>query len=86
MGWSSPVQPQITNNDPSDADIFGPWFINLSDNEMAWVASLLNVGALIGAVVAGPLMDYLGRRGILMCVTFPSSIGWVLIALAQNKS
>lgn len=73
-------------NNISDADALGPWFIDLSDTQMSWVASLINAGALVGAMVGAALMDYFGRRGALMMATLPSSSGWILIALAQNPS
>ncbi len=65
---------------------FGPWFIDLNDMEMSWVSSLLHLGAFIGALIGGFLMNSLGRKTTLMCTTLPSSGAWVLIGLAQNKS
>lgn len=86
IGWSSPVQHQLTRNDTLDAELLGPWLIILTEDEMSWLGSLLAMGAVVGAMIGWPLMDCLGRKGILMTVTLPSSCGWVLIGLAQNKS
>lgn len=87
MGWSAPAQPQLTNNNATaDAELLGPWFINLTDFEMSWVASLINLGALIGAIFGGPIMESFGPKAALMFTTFPAGCGWVTVSLAQSPS
>lgn len=61
------------------------WYVKLNDAEMSWVGSLVNVGALVGSLSGGLLMDYFGRRNTLMAISAPLYlIGWLLIALAIN--
>ena len=91
LGWSSPVQPQLQHitiggiyaNDTQLANI---WYIRLDDDQMSWVGSLLNIGALLGALSGGFLMDKFGRRFVLMMMTSPYIIGWLMISLAVDSS
>ncbi len=53
---------------------------------MSWVGSLTNLGALIGALCAGFLMDKFGRRFILMAMALPYLLAWLLIAAAVDTS
>ena len=46
----------------------------------------LNVGALFGAITGGFLMDNFGRRFVLMAMSAPYVIGWLLISLAVHPS
>jgi len=91
LGWSSPVQPQLQHitiggiyaNDTQLANI---WYIRLDDDQISWVGSLLNIGALLGALSGGFLMDKFGRRFVLMMMTSPYIIGWLMISLAVDSS
>lgn len=58
--------------------------VTLDDNQMSWVGSLSNLGALFGALTGGILMDRFGRRSILMAMSLPYFIAWMLIAFAVN--
>ena len=42
---------------------------------------LLSVGALLGSLVGGWIVDYAGRKMSLMLFGIPSSLGWLLIVL-----
>jgi MFS family permease len=60
--------------------------MHLDDDQMSWVGSLLNIGALLGALSGGFLMDKFGRRFILMTMSSPYIIGWLTISLAVDSS
>ena len=85
LGWSSPVQPQLQRNATADDDTKSIWYLRLDDDSMSWVASLINLGALIAALWAGYLVDQFGRRTVLMMTILPSIIGWLLISTALNS-
>jgi len=53
---------------------------------MAWVGSLINAGALCGALVGGFLMDRFGRKTVLIFLSVPFVIGWLLLILAVDPS
>ena len=86
IGWSSPVQPQLERNVTTAENTKSVWYLRLDEDEMSWVASLINIGALIAAIAAGFVIDQFGRRAVLMMAILPSIIGWLLIATALNTS
>lgn len=91
IGWSSPVQPQLQHIvnatvPPKVTDPASIWYMKLTDTEMSLVGSFVNLGALLGALVAGFLMDKFGRKLVLIFMSFPSVIGWLLIIAAVNPS
>lgn len=53
---------------------------------MSWVSSLINLGALFGALSGGFLMDNFGRKFILTVTSIPYLLAWILIAAAVNPS
>ena len=65
---------------------FSIWYINLSNSEFSWVSSLINLGAMVGALVGGLLMDRLGRKTTLILMAVPAAIGWALICLSVDPS
>ena len=86
LGWSSPVQPQLQQNSTLNTvvDHNSTWYINLDDDQMSWVGSLINIGASAGAICGGYLMDRFGRVFILMAVSVPYFTGWLFIFLAVD--
>ncbi|XP_031769007.1 facilitated trehalose transporter Tret1-like isoform X2 [Galleria mellonella] len=57
--------------------------ISVSKEEASWVGSLMPLAALVGGVVGGPLVDYIGRRRTILFTAPPFFIGWILIATAK---
>lgn len=86
FGWSSPVQPQLQQNSTLNliTDVNSTWYIEMDDDQFSWVGSLINIGASIGALCSGFLIDRFGRSRTLMAMSVPYLIGWLLIALAVN--
>ncbi|VDK34263.1 unnamed protein product [Taenia asiatica] len=58
----------------------------IGDNLIAFFSSLINLGALVGSLIVGPVLNTLGRRAALRISAVPSIIGWLLIAAAQGLS
>ena len=46
----------------------------------------MNLGALFGALVAGFLMEKFGRKLVLISMSLPFVMSWLLIALAVHPS
>lgn len=44
------------------------------------------LAALVGGVIGGPLIEYLGRKSTIMATAVPFFLGWTLIAVAVNKA
>ena len=97
LGWASPVMPQFksTNNstttganelaadEQQDGNV---WHLLLDEDQMSWVGSLINVGAVVGCLCGGYLMDKFGRKIILAVVFLLYIVGYLLITLAVDPS
>ena len=46
--------------------------------------SSLAVGALFGGIIAGPMVDVLGRKVAIIVGAIPFEIGWLLLICAKN--
>ncbi|XP_017486798.1 PREDICTED: facilitated trehalose transporter Tret1-like [Rhagoletis zephyria] len=54
------------------------------EGEDNWIASVLTIGALIGAMFVGICMDFLGRKKTLIGLGIPYAIGWLLMGLTNS--
>ncbi|XP_069700469.1 facilitated trehalose transporter Tret1-like [Periplaneta americana] len=76
-GWTSPALPYLQGN-YTEGDV-------ISDDEASWIGSLAPLGALVGALPAGFLADMFGRRRVLLMLTVPFAVGWVITVLADRS-
>jgi len=80
IGYTSPAIPSLRNG----TTVFGGK-INLSYQEASWMTGLLSLGCFFGCVLAGPIMERLGRRLTLMLVASGSyASGFLFIIVAQS--
>lgn len=91
LGWSSPVQPQLQQIQnatvpPHVTNEESVWYVKLDNTEMAMVGSFVNLGALLGALSGGFLMDRFGRKLVLISLSLPFVVGWLLIIVAVDPS
>ncbi|XP_060517919.1 facilitated trehalose transporter Tret1-like [Cylas formicarius] len=78
--WTSPTYPKLYSNDTSENPLGEP----ITPDEDAWIGSLLNVGAMIGALPAGFIADRIGRKMTLLCIAIPHLVAYVAYAFARN--
>ncbi|XP_012227042.1 facilitated trehalose transporter Tret1-like [Linepithema humile] len=76
-GWASPYLAQLTL---AEAD--SPF--KLTDTEASWVASLLNLGRLVGALLGAFCQEYVGRKRVLLLSGLPLVSSWVFIICATS--
>ena len=83
-GWTSPALPFLQRSQ-------GDGFANnsshhvVTEDEASWIGSLAPLGALAGAIPAGYLANAIGRRRLLLLLTVPMLLGWVIIIIAQDS-
>ena len=53
--------------------------------QASWIASLSNIGQLVGAIASGMLSQRLGRKLTLMLLCFPLLAGWIVIGLSGGS-
>lgn len=58
--------------------------IRATIDESSWIASVIVISVPIGCLVAGLLMESIGRLNTIKLGTVPCVIGWTAIALAPN--
>lgn len=86
IGWSSSVQTQLQRNITEGDDPSSIWTLLVSADQMSWVSSLLNIGALLGSLFGGFMIDRVGRRRTVIAPVPLFIIGWILITLAVDAS
>ncbi|TYI67964.1 hypothetical protein E1A91_D08G056000v1 [Gossypium mustelinum] len=72
MGYSAPVQSAITKE------------LHLSIAEFSVFGSILNVGAIIGAITSGRIADFMGRKGAMRISSGFSITGWIAIYFSKG--
>ncbi|KAF6209415.1 hypothetical protein GE061_015162 [Apolygus lucorum] len=72
LGWTSPTKDEMVAK------------YSMSALDWSWVGGILSAGAMVGAFVAGPICDKIGRRTTIILTTIPCTIGWALIIWASE--
>jgi len=65
IGYTSPAIPSLVNNGTTSI-----WGRNTSVDyqQASWITGLLSIGCFVGCVMAGPIMERIGRRRTLMFI------------------
>ncbi|CAG7836084.1 unnamed protein product [Allacma fusca] len=58
--------------------------ISIDGDEASWIGSLMPLGALIGGIIGGALIEKLGRKKTSIVTAIPFILSWILIASATN--
>lgn len=74
-GWPSPTLARLTAADSP---------LPLSLSEASWVASLLNVGRLFGAVIGASLASLVGSKRTIFVTLWPLALGWLFVIVADS--
>ncbi|KAK2577293.1 hypothetical protein KPH14_003427 [Odynerus spinipes] len=74
-GWTSPYLAKFTSEESS---------FRVTESQASWVASLLPLGRLLGAVCGSLAVEYLGSKISLVLTGLPLIIGWVCEIFATS--
>jgi len=92
LGFTSPALPSMEwGSDAAFSDCSswnmeaaGGGYLCKESLQGSFFASLINIGAMLGAFSGGPISDYLGRKMGVMLSSIPLILGWAWIAIEQN--
>ncbi|XP_068221455.1 facilitated trehalose transporter Tret1-like isoform X2 [Palaemon carinicauda] len=73
-GWTAATLPSMEE----DPDLV------MDTADIAWIASIISIGCVIGSIFAGKATDWIGRRTMLLVMAPILSGGWVIVAVAPN--
>ncbi|XP_054266614.1 facilitated trehalose transporter Tret1-like [Macrosteles quadrilineatus] len=59
-------------------------FIQITQEEASWIASLSSVSTPFGCILSGYLLDAIGRKRTIILTLMPMIIGWFLIYAASS--
>lgn len=75
IGWTSPYLAQLTGEDPP---------FPVTHEQASWIASLLPLGRLFGAVIGSLFVEYLGSKMSLLLTGLPMIFGWICVICANS--
>lgn len=75
LTWSSPTLVKLENGDTG---------MKISSDQSSWVGSLVTLGAAIGPILAGVLLDRLGRKNTILLSMILSAISWIIIGVVPG--
>ena len=82
IGYTSPAIPSLLNN--NTLTVWG-YQSQVTFQQASWMTGLLSIGSFVGCVIAGPIMERIGRKKTLMIVAGGFySLGFILICLASQ--
>lgn len=91
LSWTSPVGDQLqvkntTNNHSQAEDLIRATVpvLQVTGEQFTWVASLLAIGAIVGAVPSGILADKIGRKKAAILISIPYIISYLMTVFAKN--
>lgn len=75
IGYSAVLLPQLSAENST----------MYADREIgSWIASIHSLATPVGALLSGPLLDTMGRRGCLQFSAIPLFLGWLVMGFAKN--
>lgn len=75
LGWSAPAKPRLVDDEQ---------YFPISSSEFDWVASIFTLGAAVSCLPIGFVMKRFGRKWTMLSLVVPFTVGWCLVAWAQN--
>nr|XP_023013454.1 facilitated trehalose transporter Tret1-2 homolog [Leptinotarsa decemlineata] len=80
MSWTSPMLTKLNSTDSS----INPLSRRITDNEGAWIGSLINIGAILGTIPISYLAEKFGRKIALLCIAVPHFTSYLSMAIVKD--
>lgn len=77
LTWSSPTTIKLMNGETNVGE-------PLTEDESSWVGSLVTLGAAIGPILAGALLDRCGRKNTVLLSMILSAVSWIVIGATSS--
>ena len=77
MGFSGILLPQLEQEGH---------ILSVKTQEATWIASLSNIGQLIGSLLMGVLAGAIGRKKTIMVFCLPLLLGWVIMFISNGDT
>lgn len=74
-GWTSPSLPIL---------ISGNYSIQITSEQASWLPVTPLFGAILGSFITGLIVDYFGRKQIILFSAFPFLLSWLIIGWANS--
>lgn len=78
LGWTSPANPKLQEGTEPQYNF------TLTEDQLSWVGSSVNLGAAAVCIPIGILINLIGRKWAMLGLVIPFTIGWGLLIWAQN--
>lgn len=78
LGWSSPTMSKLVTKNESKEE----YDYIITEQEFAWVGSLVTLGAAIVCLFIGPVIQILGRKLTMLLDIIPFTLGWLLVIIS----
>lgn len=75
LGWTSNLQTKIQHTD---------YDFEVNEVQFSLLGSMLNFGAAIICIIAGLMINVVGRRKTMIMILFPFTIGWICLVFAGS--
>ncbi|XP_018316195.1 facilitated trehalose transporter Tret1-like [Mycetomoellerius zeteki] len=76
-GWTSPYLAQLTDENA---------LFRVTDEEASWIASLLPLGRLLGAIIGPLILEYVGSKMSILSTGLPMIVSWICIIFATSPT
>ena len=76
-GWTSPYLAQLTDENA---------LFHVTDEEASWIASLLPLGRLLGAVFGPLILECIGSKMSILSTGLPMVVSWICIIFATSST
>ncbi|PSN45089.1 hypothetical protein C0J52_05093 [Blattella germanica] len=60
--------------------------LGLNEEDGTWFASIASIATPFGCLMAGPILDAIGRRYMILLVNIPFILGWLVLCLSPDDA